>query len=295
MSVKTHCGYVAIIGRPNAGKSTLFNYLVGQKISSISFKPQTTRHRIVGVRTEEDTQFVFVDTPGIHLGGKRLLNRVLNKNATNVLQDVDVIFWLIDRGHWTSEEDFIKKSLANVQCPIILVVNKIDKLARREELLNILPKLNEKFSFAEIIPISVTKQVNLADLIDTAKRYLPESEFYYSEEYLTDRGKEFIVSEAIREAAFVYLDKELPYATHVEIEKYEQDSERVYISAVIWVEKQGQKAILIGKSGEMLKKVGSRARHALQKQLDVNIHLDLWVKLHKDWQDNPQIVGKYEL
>ena len=295
MPVNTRCGYVAIIGRPNAGKSTLFNYLVGQKISSISFKPQTTRHRIVGVRTDSDTQFVFVDTPGIHLGGKRLLNRVLNKNATNVLHDVDVIFWLIDRGHWTSEEDFIKKSLANVQCPVILVVNKIDKLARREELLNILPKLNEKFSFAEIIPISVTKQVNLVDLTDTAKRYLPESEFYYSDEYLTDRGKEFIVSEAIREAAFVYLDKELPYATHVEIEKYEEDSERVYISAVIWVEKQGQKAILIGKSGEMLKKVGTRSRQALQKQLDANIHLDLWVKLHKDWQDNPQIVGKYEI
>ena len=295
MPVNTRCGYVAIIGRPNAGKSTLFNYLVGQKISSISFKPQTTRHRIVGVRTDSDTQFVFVDTPGIHLGGKRLLNRVLNKNATNVLHDVDVIFWLIDRGHWTSEEDFIKKSLAKVQCPVILVVNKIDKLARREELLNILPKLNEKYSFAEIIPISVTKQVNLVDLTDTAKRYLPESEFYYSDEYLTDRGKEFIVSEVIREAAFVYLDKELPYATHVEIEKYEEDSERVYISAVIWVEKQGQKAILIGKSGEMLKKVGTRSRQALQKQLDANIHLDLWVKLHKDWQDNPQIVGKYEI
>ncbi len=295
MPIKTHCGYVAIIGRPNAGKSTLFNCLVGQKISSISFKPQTTRHRIVGVRTEEDAQFIFVDTPGIHLGGSRLLNRVLNKNATNVLHDVDLIFWLIDRGHWTAEEDYIKKSLSNVECPVILIVNKIDKLARREELLQILAKLDEKYTFAEIIPISAMKQDNISDLVDTGKRYLPKSEFYYSDEYLTDRSKEFIAAETIREAAFVYLEKELPYATHVEIEKYEVDSERTNISATIWVEKQGQKAILIGKKGEMLKKLGSRARSTLQKQLGVKIHLDLWVKLHKDWQDNPQIVGKYEL
>ena len=294
MSENPRCGYVAIIGRPNSGKSTLFNCLLRQKISSISFKPQTTRHRIVGVRTDPDSQFIFVDTPGIHLGGKRLLNRVLNKNATNVLHDVDLIFWLIDRGHWTSEEDFIKKSLANIDCPVILVVNKIDKLDKKQQLLQILPELAAKYSFAEIIPISAIKQDNISDLVDTAKRYLPESEFHYSDEYLTDRSKEFIAAETIREAAFMYLEKELPYATHVEIEKYEVGGEKILVSAIIWVEKPGQKAILIGKKGEMLKKVGSRARSMLQKQLDEKIHLELWVKLHKDWQDNPQIVGKYE-
>lgn len=294
MSENPRCGYVAIIGRPNSGKSTLFNCLLRQKISSISFKPQTTRHRIVGVRTDPDSQFIFVDTPGIHLGGKRLLNRVLNKNATNVLHDVDLIFWLIDRGHWTSEEDFIKKSLANIDCPVILVVNKIDKLDKKQQLLQILPELAAKYSFAEIIPISAIKQDNISDLVDTAKRYLPESEFHYSDEYLTDRSKEFIAAETIREAAFMYLEKELPYATHVEIEKYEVGGEKTLVSAIIWVEKPGQKAILIGKKGEMLKKVGSRARSMLQKQLDEKIHLELWVKLHKDWQDNPQIVGKYE-
>ena len=295
MTIDTRCGYVAIIGRPNSGKSTLFNCLVGQKISSISFKPQTTRHRIVGVRTDSDSQFIFVDTPGIHLGGKRLLNRVLNKNAINVLHDVHLIFWLIDRGKWTSEEEFVKKSLENIQCPVILVVNKIDKLGKKEELLQILPELADKYPFAEIIPISAIKQDNITDLVNTGKKYLPESEFYYSEEYLTDRSQQFIAAETIRETAFMYLEKELPYATHVEIEKYESEGDQTYISAIIWVEKQGQKAILIGKKGEMLKKIGSRARTMLQKQLDEKIHLNLWVKLHKDWQDNPQIVGKYEL
>ena len=290
----TRCGYVAIIGRPNSGKSTLFNCLVGQKISSMSYKPQTTRHRIVGVRTDSDAQFIFVDTPGIHLGGKRLLNRVLNKNALNVLHDVHLVFWLIDRGQWTQEEEHIKRSLEKIDCPVMLVVNKIDKLERRDDLLVILQKLSLKFSFAEMIPISAMKEDNINDLVETGKRYLPESEFYYPEEYLTDRDQKFIVSETIREAAFMYLEKELPYATHVEIEKYENQDERVNISAVIWIEKQGQKAILIGSKGEMLKKIGSRARSEIQKQIDSKVHLELWVKLKKDWQDNPQIVGEYE-
>lgn len=292
--MEARCGYVAIIGRPNSGKSTLFNRLVGQKISSMSYKPQTTRHRIVGVRTDSDAQFIFVDTPGIHLGGKRLLNRVLNKNALNVLHDVHLIFWLIDRGQWTQEEDHIKRSLEKIDCPVILVVNKIDKLERRDDLLIILQKLSLKFSFAEMVPVSAMKEDNINDLVETSKRYLPQSEFYYPEEYLTDRDQKFIVSETIREAAFMYLEKELPYATHVEIEKYENQDERVHISAVIWIEKEGQKAILIGRKGEMLKKIGSRARSEIQKQIDSKVHLELWVKLKKDWQDNPQIVGEYE-
>lgn len=292
--MNTRCGYVAIIGRPNSGKSTLFNCLVGQKISSISYKPQTTRHRIVGVRTDSDVQLIFVDTPGIHLGGKRLLNRVLNKNALNVLHDVHLIFWLVDRGQWTQEETYIKKSLEKIDCPVILVVNKIDKLQRREDLLVILQKLSEKYSFSEIVPISAIKKDNVDELVKTGKRYLPESEFYYPGEYLTDRDQNFIVSETIREAAFIYLEKELPYATHVEIEKCQEQAERVDISAIIWVEKSGQKAILIGKKGEMLKKIGSRARIEIEKQIRSKVHLDLWVKLKKDWQDNPQIVGKYE-
>ena len=291
----TRCGYVAIIGRPNAGKSTLFNCMLGQKISSISFKPQTTRHRIVGVMTEADTQFIFVDTPGIHLGGKKLLNRVLNKNALNVLHDVHLIFWVIDRGSWTKEEDYIKRSLETVECPVILVVNKIDKLGKRSDLFVILEKLSKQFSFEEIVPISAMKKDNLEELLKTGKKYLPESEFYYSDEYLTDRDSSFLASEAVREAAFMYLENEIPYATHVEIEKNEIVESTTHISAVIWVEKDTQKAILIGKKGEMLKKIGSRARETIQKQIDVKVHLELWVKLQKDWQDNPQVVGKYEL
>ncbi len=293
--MKTRCGYVAIIGRPNSGKSTLFNRLVGQKLSSTSFKPQTTRHRIVGVKTDSNAQFIFVDTPGIHLGGKRLLNRVLNKNALNVLHDVHLIFWLIDRGQWTDEEDYIKKSLEKIECPVILVINKIDKLSRRDYLLIILQKLTLKYNFAEMIPVSAMRQDNIEDLVESGKRYLPESEFFYPEEYLTDRDEKFIAAETIREAAFMFLEKELPYATHIEIEKYEKEDERVVISAVIWIEKDGQKGILIGKKGEMLKKIGSRARSAIEKNIESKVHLELWVKLKKDWQDNPKIVGEYEL
>lgn len=292
--MNTRCGYVAIIGRPNSGKSTLFNRLVGQKISSISFRPQTTRHRIIGVKTNVDTQYIFVDTPGIHLGGKRLLNRVLNRNALNILCDVHLILWLIDRGQWTEEEESIKQSLEKIDCPVILVVNKIDKLEKRNNLLLILQKLSLKFPFAEMIPVSAIKEDNISNLIKTGRHYLPESEFYYSDKYLTDRDQSFITAETIREAAFIYLEKELPYATHVEIEKFDYEDGRAYISAAIWVEKDSQKAILIGKKGGMLKKIGSRARSAIQKQLDLKVHLELWVKINKDWQDNPQVVGKYE-
>lgn len=291
----TRCGYVAIIGRPNAGKSTLFNSLVGQKVSSVSYKPQTTRHRILGVRTDDDAQFIFVDTPGIHLGGKKLLNRVLNKNALNALQDVDLIFWLIDRDQWTREEENIRKQLTGLGIPVILIVNKIDKLNKKTQLLEILPVLADKYSFAEIIPISAIKRDNIERLLDTSKTYLPESEFHYAGEFLTDRDMRFLVAEVIRESAFVYLEKELPYATHVEIEKYSEVGDLTQIAAVIYVEKESQKSILIGKQGDMLKKIGTRARKSIQQQLGVKAHLELWVKLHKDWQDNPNIVGKYEL
>ena len=289
------CGYVAIIGRPNAGKSTLFNSLVGQKVSSVTFKPQTTRHRILGVKTDKDSQFIFIDTPGIHLGGKKLLNRVLNKNALNALDDVNLIFWVIDRNQWTREEDNIKRQISGLNCPVILVVNKIDKLSTKTQLFEMLAGVAEKYPFAEIVPISALKKDNLQRLINVSKDYLPASEFYYSKEFLTDRDMRFLVAEIIRESAFVYLDKELPYATHVEIEKYIEEGNRIHIAAVIFVEKESQKSILIGRQGEMLKKIGTRARQSIQRQLGVKAHLELWVKLHKDWQDNPRIVSKYEL
>ena len=289
------CGYVAIIGRPNAGKSTLFNSLVGQKVSSVTFKPQTTRHRILGVKTDKDSQFIFIDTPGIHLGGKKLLNRVLNKNALNALDDVNLIFWVIDRNQWTREEDNIKRQISGLNCPIILVVNKIDKLSTKTQLFEMLAGVAEKYPFAEIVPISALKKETLQRRINVIKDYLPASEFYYSKEFLTDRDMRFLVAEIIRESAFVYLDKELPYATHVEIEKYIEEGNRIHIAAVIFVEKESQKSILIGRQGEMLKKIGTRARQSIQRQLGVKAHLELWVKLHKDWQDNPRIVSKYEL
>ena len=293
--MEQRCGYVAIIGSPNAGKSTLFNRLLGQKLSSISYKPQTTRHQIVGVKTEGDVQFVFVDTPGIHLGGKKLLNKVLNKNALNVLYDVDLILWITDRGIWTKEEEFILKSVRNIDCPLILVVNKIDQLVRKEELLSRMSSLAERHNFAEIIPISALKNENIEDLVTTSKNYLPVSEHFYPIEYVTDRDTSFFVCESIREAIFIYLEKELPYASHVEVENIiTREDGGMQVSAAIWVEKETQKSILIGQKGTMLKKIGTRARHAIERRLSKKIHLDLWVKINKDWQNSSQVVGKYE-
>lgn len=292
--MEKRCGYIAIIGRPNAGKSTLFNRLLGQKLSSVSYKPQTTRHRIIGVRTDDDAQYVFVDTPGIHLSGKKLLNKVLNKNALNVLYDVHLILWVVDRGQWTAEEDHILKSLQEIECPVILVVNKIDKLGDRKGLLPILATLAERYSFAEIVPISALRKDNLDELLNASKVYLPVSEFFYSPEYITDRDVSFLVGEIIREAVFIYLEKELPYASHVEIENISTQSDQMQILAAIWVEKESQKAILIGHKGEMLKRIGTHARQAIQRKLNTNVHLDLWAKVNKDWQNSSQVVGKYE-
>lgn len=288
------CGYVAIIGSPNVGKSTLFNRLLGQKLSSISYKPQTTRHQIVGVKTQQNAQFVFVDTPGIHLGGKKLINRVLNKNATNVLHDVHLILWLVDLGNWTQEEEHINRLLSDIECPVIMVVNKVDKLAQRDKVLGILAELSTKGDYAELIPVSAMQDANLDQLVKISKQYLPESEFFYPERYVTDRDQQFLITEAVRESIFIYLEKELPYATHVELEQMKYENERLHIGAVIWVEKGTQKAIIIGRRGDMLKKIGTRARQALQQQLGERLHLQLWVKVKEDWQNNPQIVAKYE-
>ena len=292
--MKTRCGYVAIIGRPNAGKSTLFNRFIETKVSSVSYKPQTTRHRIVGVRSEKQAQFVFVDTPGIHLGGKKLLNRILNKNALNVLHDVNLILWMVDCKSWTREEDHILRSLKDIECPVILVLNKIDQLTKRDQLFPILSSLSRKYDFAEIVPISALKKDNISALLASSQRYLPESEFFYPEEYITDRDMRFIMAELIRESIFVHLGAELPYATHVEIESVDEQPEIVHIEAAVWVEKDSQKAIFIGHRGEMLKKIGAGARAAIERSLEGKVNLKLWIKVKKDWQNNPQVVSEYE-
>ena len=292
--MKTRCGYVAIIGRPNAGKSTLFNRFIETKVSSVSYKPQTTRHRIVGVRSEKQAQFVFVDTPGIHLGGKKLLNRILNKNALNVLHDVNLILCMVDCKSWTREEDHILRSLKDIECPVILVLNKIDQLAKRDQLFPILSSLSGKYDFAEIVPISALKKDNISALLASSQRYLPESEFFYPEEYITDRDMRFIMAELIRESIFVHLGAELPYATHVEIESVDEQPEIVHIEAAVLVEKDSQKAIFIGHRGEMLKKIGAGARAAIERSLEGKVNLKLWIKVKKDWQNNPQVVSEYE-
>jgi len=290
----TRCGYVAIIGRPNTGKSTLFNHFIQTKVSSVSYKPQTTRHRIVGVRSEKQAQFVFVDTPGIHLGGKKLLNRILNKNALNVLHDVNLILWMVDCKSWTREEDNILRSLKDIECPVILVLNKIDQLTKRDQLFSILSAISKKYDFAEIVPISALKKDNISALLTSSQRYLPESEFFYPEEYITDRDMRIIMAELIRESVFVHLGAELPYATHVEIESVDEQPGMVHIEAAVWVEKDSQKAIFIGHRGEMLKKIGAGARVAIERSMESKVNLKLWIKVKKDWQNDPQVISEYE-
>ena len=283
---KQHCGYVAFIGRPNVGKSTLLNRLVGQKICITSRKPQTTRHRVLGIKTTKDTQFVFVDTPGMHIDDKHAMNRYMNQAAKTAVHDVDIIVFVIDGTGWTKGDDLVVERLEHTEAKIIIAVNKIDKLDKKEALLPLLQKLSELKNISEIIPLSATKGRNMDVLESTLKSMLPESEFIYDEEQVTDRSMRFIAAELIREKLIRRLGKELPYALTVEIEEYSVEKEILQIGAVIWVERAGQKAIVIGKDGSMLKEIGRQSRLDLEKMLGQKVFVRLWVKVKEGWSDD---------
>lgn len=288
------CGHVGIVGRPNVGKSTLFNRLIGHHIASVSFKPQTTRHRILGVFTGDDCQMVLVDTPGIHQGEKKLINQALNKTAVDAMQNVDVLYWMVDVQVWTEEDERILSLVRELGIPVIVLLNKIDLLPKRENLLPILSAWSSRMEYAEIVPISAKDGINIERLMEKTKFYLPESEFLFPKDYVTDRDELFLSAEVIREGIFHYLSSEVPYACHVAIENFEDQDTRLQIDAVIWVETEGQKKILIGHRGEMVKRIGIRARHQLQKLFSVPVQLNTWVKVKKGWQDDPLIVRRYE-
>lgn len=280
------CGYVAFIGRPNVGKSTLLNRLVGQKICITSRKPQTTRHRVLGIKTTKDTQFIFVDTPGMHIDDKHAMNRYMNQAAKTAVHDVDIIVFVIDGTGWTKGDDLVVERLEHTEAKIIIAVNKIDKLDKKEALLPLLQKLSELKNVSEIIPLSATKGRNMDTLESTLKSMLPESEFIYDEEQVTDRSMRFIAAELIREKLIRRLGKELPYALTVEIEEYSVEKEILQIGAVIWVERAGQKAIVIGKDGSMLKEIGRQSRLDLEKMLGQKVFVRLWVKVKEGWSDD---------
>ena len=284
-------GYVAIVGRPNVGKSTLMNHILGQKISITSRKPQTTRHRILGIKTTEENQVVYVDTPGVHLNAKKAMNRYMNRAATTSLEDVDLIRFLVEADTWTEEDDNVLKRLKEVKAPVFLVVNKVDRVKDKEVLLPLLQQLSQKMAFASVLPLSALKGSNIEELEREVYQRLPESEMIFPEDYVTDRSSRFLAAEIIREKLMRGLGKELPYATTVEIESFKEEEGMLRIHGLIWVERQSQKRIVIGKGGEKLKEVGKQARLDMQKLFDCKVYLQLWVKVKEGWSDNERILN----
>ena len=269
---ENRCGYAAIIGRPNVGKSTLLNRLIGQKIAITSHKPQTTRHAILGIRTRPDGQILFVDTPGMHLRGRKALNRMLNQTAGSVLVDVDVILFVVQAGIWTDEDQAVLKAIQNSQRPVILVVNKIDLLKKKEEMLAYLARLSSMAEFEEIIPCSARSGDNLELLEEHVLRLLPEGPSFYPEEQVTDKSERFMAAELLREQLTRRYAREIPYALTVEIERFEEADGRYNIAAVIWVEREGQRAILLGKDGQAMKETATAARKAMNDFFQTRVH-----------------------
>ncbi len=281
-----HCGYVAIIGRPNAGKSTLLNRLLGQKISITSRKPQTTRHRILGVKTDADAQVIYVDTPGLHEAGKHAMNRLMNRAALTALQDVDVVLFVVDELHWSEEERYILGKLQGLKTPVMLVINKVDKLAGRERLLPHIERLSALHDFTAIIPVSARDGTNVEAVEAQVRDLLPSAPQLFPEDQVTDRSERFIAAELIREKLMRRLGQEVPYALTVEIEEYTMKKGVLHVGALIWVERTAQKAIVIGKSGGFLKETGKQARRDMEQMLGHKVFLRLWVKVKKKWSDD---------
>ena len=285
-------GYVAIIGRPNVGKSTLINNVLGQKLCITSRRPQTTRHRVLGIKTTDDSQLIYVDTPGLHPDNKRAMNRYLNRAAAGSIEGVDVILFLIEGLVWTEEDNLVLERLrSHAKAPVILVINKVDKLAEKGELLPQIEKLSAEFEFAGIVPISARRGQNVDTLEQTVLRFIPEGELIYPEEQFTDRSSRFLASELVREKLFRHLGQELPYSITVEIEEFDdKDPKMIRIGAVIYVERAGQKGIVIGKGGELLKSIGKEARIEMQSLFDTKVFLRLWVKVRDGWSDNERML-----
>lgn len=283
---ESRCGYIAIVGRPNVGKSTLLNHILGQKISITSRKPQTTRHRVLGIKTEDSVQAIYVDTPGLHRGQKRAINRYMNRAATTSLRDVDVIAFVIEAGRWNDEDAWVLEQLNNQQCPIVLVINKVDKLEDKSQLLPFIADRNGEHHYAEVVPVSALRTDNLTELESVLHSHLPEGPHFFDEEQITDRSMRFLTAEIVREKITRQLGDELPYAMTVEIEEYKQEKGITHISAAIYVERDGQKKILIGRGGSRLKSIGRESRLDIEKLIDGKVMLNLWVKVKSGWSDD---------
>lgn len=285
-ALETKCGFVALVGRPNVGKSTLMNHLLGQKISITSRKPQTTRHQILGIWTEDQVQMVFVDTPGMHRGQEKAINRVMNKAADAAISDIDAVIMVVDRTVWSDEDQWVLEKLARVRARVFLAINKIDQLDNKQSLLPHIEKIRQKYDFIQVIPVSALTGHNLESLTEQLTQQMPRSLFHFPEDQITDRSQRFMAAEIIREKIMRQLGAELPYSTAVEIEQFKFDDKILHIHGLILVERAGQKRIVIGDKGARIKKVGQEARIDMENLFETKVMLNLWVKVKGGWADD---------
>ncbi|WP_412500258.1 GTPase Era [Vibrio cyclitrophicus] len=283
-----HCGFIAIVGRPNVGKSTLLNHILGQKISITSRKPQTTRHRIMGVETEGDYQAIFVDTPGLHIEEKRAINRLMNRAANSSLSDVNLVFFLVDGTHWTEDDEMVLNKLRKTDFPVVLCINKVDNVQDRTDVMQHMMEVSKKMEFVDVVPISAKQGKNIDVLRKHVREHLPKATHHFPEEYVTDRSQRFMASEIIREKLMRFTGDELPYSVTVEIERfdYNPDNDGFHINALILVERTGQKKMVIGKAGEKIKTIGREARIDMEELFGRKVYLETWVKVKSGWADD---------
>ncbi|AFH92514.1 TPA: GTPase Era [Providencia stuartii] len=282
-----HCGFVAIVGRPNVGKSTLLNQLLGQKVSITSRKPQTTRHRIMGIHTEDEYQIIYVDTPGLHIEEKRAINRLMNRAASSSIGDVELVIFVVEGTNWTDDDEMVLNKLKGLRCPVILAINKIDNVTDKTVLLPHIGFVSQKMNFLDVVPISAEKGKGVDTIAKIVKQHIPEAEHHFPEDYITDRSQRFMASEIIREKLMRFLGDELPYSVTVEIEQFKMMERGGYhINGLILVEREGQKKMVIGNKGSKLKTIGTEARIDMEKLFDTKVHLELWVKVKAGWADD---------
>jgi GTPase len=286
----TYCGYIALVGRPNVGKSTLLNQILEQKLSITSRKPQTTRHSILGIQTEGDHQFVYVDTPGIHQGQKQAINKFMNKTAISVLRDVDIIVFLVDGTLWKEEDEYVLNLIKKTKTPCFLAVNKVDKIRDKDQLLPWIELMNQKHEFAGIIPLSAKTGVGVSELEDLLKQALPEGPHLFGEDQFTDRSVKFLCAELVREKIFRLLGQELPYSTTVDIESFQDEEKLVRIHALILVDKENHKRMIIGEKGKKLKDISTSARLDMERMLGKKVFLQCWCKVKSGWLDDERLL-----
>ncbi|MEH0874374.1 GTPase Era [Pectobacterium cacticida] len=285
--VQTHCGFIAIVGRPNVGKSTLLNQLLGQKISITSRKPQTTRHRIMGIHTEGPYQAIYVDTPGLHIEEKRAINRLMNRAASSSIGDVELIIFVVEGTHWNDDDEMVLNKLRDQKLPVLLAINKVDNVTDKTKLLPHIQFLSQQMDFLDVVPISAEKGTNVDTIAGIVRKHLPQAIHHFPEDYITDRSQRFMASEIIREKLMRFLGEELPYSVTVEIERFVTNERGGYdINGLILVEREGQKKMVIGNKGAKIKTIGIESRQDMEEMFEAKVHLELWVKVKSGWADD---------